>query len=78
MAEDIDFKLPVRAACEAELQAFCADVRHGHARRVRCLQEHLEDENMGEECADQIRNDEERSSQDFRCASCCARTLIML
>jgi Golgi apparatus protein 1 len=66
MAEDIDFKLPVRQACAAELEAFCADVRHGHARRVRCLQEHLEDENMGEECAEQIRDDEVRSSQEFR------------
>ena len=68
MAEDIDFKLPVRQACAAELEAFCGEVRHGHARRVRCLQEHLEDENMGEECADQVRNDEERSSQDTRWA----------
>ena len=69
MAEDIDFKLPVRQACAAELEAFCGEVRHGHARRVRCLQEHLEDENMGEECADQVRNDEERSSQDSRWAA---------
>ena len=66
MAEDIDFKLPVRQACAAELEALCGDVRHGHARRVRCLQEHLEDETMGEECADAVRNDEERSSQDYR------------
>jgi len=66
MAEDIDFKLPVRQACAAELEAFCGEVRHGHARRVRCLQDHLEDENMGEECADQIRSDQERSSEDSR------------
>ncbi len=38
MAEDIDFKFPLRAACASEIPAFCKDVRHGHARIVRCLQ----------------------------------------
>jgi hypothetical protein len=32
MAEDIDFKYPMKRACTAEIQGFCAGVQHGHAR----------------------------------------------
>ena len=32
MAEDIDFKYPMKRACTAEIQAFCPGVEHGHAR----------------------------------------------
>ena len=38
MAEDIDFKYPLKQACAAEMGAFCKEVPHGHARIVRCLQ----------------------------------------
>ena len=36
MAEDIDFKYPMKRACTAEIQGFCPGVQHGHAR-VRAL-----------------------------------------
>ena len=41
MAEDIDFKYPMKRACTAEIQAFCSGVQHGQARVIRCLQARL-------------------------------------
>ncbi len=38
MAEDIDFKYPMKRACSAEIQAFCSGLTHGQARVIRCLQ----------------------------------------
>lgn len=38
MAEDIDFKYPMRRACAWEISRFCANLPHGHARVIRCLQ----------------------------------------
>ena len=35
MAEDIDFKYPLKRACSLEIQTFCADVPHGHANVIR-------------------------------------------
>lgn len=35
MAEDIDFKYPMKRACAWEINSFCKDVPHGHARVVR-------------------------------------------
>ena len=35
MAEDIDFKFPLKRACTYEMQAYCADVQHGHANVIR-------------------------------------------
>lgn len=37
-SDDIDFKYPLKRACAAEILLLCADVPHGHARVVRCLQ----------------------------------------
>ena len=38
MAEDIDFKYPMKRACTAEITKFCANVDHSHANIIRCLQ----------------------------------------
>lgn len=38
MAEDIDFKYPMRKSCAWEISSFCKDVPHGRARIIRCLQ----------------------------------------
>lgn len=46
MAEDIDFKYPMKKACAWEISNFCKNVPHGHARVIRCLEEHLEDTDM--------------------------------
>lgn len=35
MAEDIDFKFPLKQACTFEIQTYCADVDHGHANVIR-------------------------------------------
>ena len=32
MAEDIDFKYPMKRSCTAEIQTFCPGIEHGHAR----------------------------------------------
>jgi hypothetical protein len=46
MAEDIDFKYPMRKACAWEISSFCANVPHGHARIIRCLQKNMDNEDM--------------------------------
>eukprot|EP00955_Chlamydomonas_euryale_P050245 354497-Chlamydomonas_euryale.AAC.3 len=46
MAEDIDFHYPMKRACAWEISSFCKDVPHGHARVVRCLEEHLQEDDM--------------------------------
>lgn len=66
MAEDIDFKFPMKQSCTAEIGRFCAEVPHGHARVVRCLQERLYDEAMGAECRAEVEQDIVRSNTDYR------------
>jgi len=46
MAEDIDFKYPMRKACAWEISTFCPNVPHGHARVIRCLQKEIDNEDM--------------------------------
>ena len=46
MAEDIDFKYPMKRACAWEISSFCKHVPHGHARIIRCLQKNLDNEDM--------------------------------
>ena len=69
MAEDIDFKFPMKQSCTAEIGHFCADVPHGHARVVRCLQEHMHENYMSAECRIEVEQDVVRSSTDYRCAA---------
>ena len=38
MAEDIDFKYPMKRACSSELTKLCPGIQHGSARLIRCLQ----------------------------------------
>ena len=54
MAEDIDFKYPMKKACAWEISTFCKDVPHGHARVVRCLEENIENTDMSKECKDEV------------------------
>lgn len=37
MSENIDFNYPMKMACVKEIDEFCKDVPHGHARVIRCL-----------------------------------------
>lgn len=66
LAEDIDFKFPMKKACAAEIESFCKDVPHGHARIISCLQEHDEDKEMTAECKAEVKRDEIRSAEDYR------------
>lgn len=68
MAEDIDFKYPVKRACTAEITKFCPGVPHGHAAVIRCLQDNLDNEDMSGECREEVTRDQIRSSQDYRLA----------
>jgi len=36
MAEDIDFKYPMKRACSSELTNMCPGIEHGDARLIRC------------------------------------------
>eukprot|EP00242_Pyramimonas_sp_CCMP2087_P000757 CAMPEP_0198232122 /NCGR_PEP_ID=MMETSP1445-20131203/115560_1 /TAXON_ID=36898 /ORGANISM="Pyramimonas sp., Strain CCMP2087" /LENGTH=884 /DNA_ID=CAMNT_0043912773 /DNA_START=630 /DNA_END=3284 /DNA_ORIENTATION=- len=66
LAEDIDFKFPMKKACTKEIQTFCKDVPHGHARIITCLQEHDEDDQMSPECKAEVKRDEIREAEDYR------------
>jgi hypothetical protein len=54
-SENIDFQFPMRKACEAEMKAYCADVPHGSARVIRCLQDNLAKKEFSPECKDEVR-----------------------
>jgi len=66
LAEDIDFKFPMKKACAKEITSFCKDVPHGHARIISCLQEHDEDKEMSSECKAEVKRDEIRAAEDYR------------
>ena len=66
MAEDIDFKYPVKRSCTAEITKFCSGIPHGHAQVIRCLQDNMESEDMSGECREEVTRDQIRSSQDYR------------
>ncbi|MEW5310424.1 MAG: hypothetical protein WDW38_002223 [Sanguina aurantia] len=66
MAEDIDFKYPMKRACAWEMSTYCKDTPHGHARTVRCLEEHIDDSEFSKECKDEVARDQNRQAQDYR------------
>jgi len=66
MAEDIDFKYPMRKACAWEISKFCKNIPHGHARVVRCLQQNIDNEDMSVECSSEVVKDQNRMAQDYR------------
>ena len=69
MAEDIDFKYPMKRACSNELTQLCPGIPHGSARLIRCLQEHQDDDAMSSECKEEVTSDMIRSNQDYRRAT---------
>uniref|UniRef100_A0A7R9V0N1 Golgi apparatus protein 1 n=1 Tax=Chlamydomonas euryale TaxID=1486919 RepID=A0A7R9V0N1_9CHLO len=66
MAEDIDFKYPMKKACAWEISAFCKDVPHGHARVVRCLTDNLDNTDMTSACKKQVERDQNMAARDYR------------
>ena len=66
MAESIDFQYPMKKACSQAINKFCKDVPRGHARIMRCLQDHLENAAMPQPCKAEVGNSTARASQDYR------------
>eukprot|EP00850_Spirogloea_muscicola_P014522 SM000105S13867 [mRNA] locus=s105:179263:185692:- [translate_table: standard] len=66
LAEDIDFHFPMKQACSAEIKNLCKDVVQGHAAIIKCLQEKVEETEMGTECKEEVKRNELRSAQDYR------------
>jgi len=66
MAEDIDFHYPMKRACAWEISSFCKDVPHGHARVVRCLEEHLQEDDMSKSCKREVMRDQNKMARDYR------------
>eukprot|EP00798_Chlamydomonas_sp_ICE-L_P012178 gene12178-15298_t len=54
LAEDIDFKYPMKKACGWEITNFCKDIPDGHARVVRCSEENLDEMDMSNECKAEV------------------------
>jgi hypothetical protein len=59
----------MQVACSAEIQVLCdpGNVVPGHARVLRCLQNHLESAAMGQACQQEVRQQTARAVTDFRC-----------
>jgi golgi apparatus protein 1 len=66
LAEDIDFQYPLRAACAEELTTICKHAKKGRGRLVRCLQEKVDDTQMGTECAAEVRKNMRHMATDYR------------
>jgi Golgi apparatus protein 1 len=66
MAEDIDFKFPMKVACTAEIRKFCGDKQHGEGNVIRCLQENQEETGMSAECKEEVMRETIRQSTDYR------------
>lgn len=65
-SENIDFQYPMKKACSREIDTYCKDVPHGHARVIRCLQDNKSKKDFGKECRAEIKNYEQQASQDYR------------
>lgn len=66
MSESIDFNLPMKKACTAEIGKFCADVPSGHARVIRCLQDHKGSSDFGKACKKEVTDFEHNMNRDYR------------
>eukprot|EP00884_Botryococcus_braunii_P009911 jgi/Botrbrau1/18921/Bobra.177_2s0075.1 len=66
MAEDIDFRYRMKAACTAEISKFCGSVQKGEARVIQCLHQHVHEADVSSECKQEIEWDMLHSSQDYR------------
>ena len=49
-----------------ELQEWCGDVPHDHARAIRCLQDHQERPGFGQSCREELVHHEEHAASDYR------------
>ncbi|CAI5490371.1 unnamed protein product [Closterium sp. Naga37s-1] len=61
-AEDIDFKFPLRQACTDEMKILCKD----QPDVIKCLQDKVEDADMGVLCKEEVKKDMKRAAEDYR------------
>jgi hypothetical protein len=54
------------AATLQELQEWCGDVPHDHARAIRCLQDHQERPGFGQPCREELVHHQEHAASDYR------------
>eukprot|EP00892_Ulva_mutabilis_P008395 jgi/Ulvmu1/5928/UM026_0050.1 len=66
LAEDIDFQYPMQQSCAQEIKILCEDVKHGYARVIRCLQQKIDSDDMGNECRKEVRRNMHHMAQDYR------------
>ncbi|CAM6095965.1 unnamed protein product [Calypogeia fissa] len=66
LSGDIDYKFAMKQACVVETGKFCHDRRHDRGAIIDCLQERVDDSEMGADCKKEIVADEVESAQDFR------------
>lgn len=65
-SENIDFQYPMKKACAREIQTYCKNIPHGHARVIRCLQDNKNKKDFGKDCRAEIKSYEQEASQDYR------------
>ncbi len=57
---------PFNHAHPQELDQWCGEVPHEHARAIRCLQEHADAPGFGDACRAEIAQHDQHLSADFR------------
>ncbi len=68
MAENIDFLFPLKKACTSDIGRYCKGIPHGHARVIRCLQDHIDASEFEPGCKAEIQAHEQFVGADYRCA----------
>jgi len=75
-ARDIRLRPKLKKLCSEEMTVFCAEVKPGRGRMMRCLQENLSQPQFSEACRQEVAKREEAMQADFRenagLASTCA------
>ncbi|KAK9867536.1 hypothetical protein WJX84_008718 [Apatococcus fuscideae] len=79
MAESIDFQYKTKKACSPEIKRFCPGMPGGHARVIRCLQDHLSEAQFSTGCRSEVQRQQQNSATDyrlnFRLANACHTTI---
>ena len=67
MAESIDFQFKTKKACAPEIKQFCPGMPGGHARVIRCLQDHLSEPTFSGSCRGEVQRQQQNAATDYRC-----------
>ncbi|BFI14492.1 golgi apparatus protein 1 [Marchantia polymorpha subsp. ruderalis] len=66
LSGDIDYKVAMKASCGMEIGKFCKGLRHDQGAIIDCLQQKVDDPDMGEDCKKEVVLDEIESAKDYR------------